>query len=171
MHCKAPRYVDAKKMRYIFFNDGSFWLSHDLLGKSPALLDYVSDLILMYHGVDPRAYDPSAIRDLTSAELTLSFANNASFQPVRQYVTDPKALAQIEKMFQNARAMGGGKCPYDLLLTLTRSDGRTFKYAIANDSCDSAISEFGVGVEYGIRDGRENRRDSFEEIFDLIPWQ
>ena len=156
---------------YVFYSDGSFWLPDGLRGKSPALFDYVSALILTYHGVDPQTYDPSAIRDLTSAELTLDSLDNASFQPVRQFVTDPSALAQIERMFQNARPTGGGKCPYDLLLTLTRADGRMFSYALAFDSCDSAISEFGVGVEYGIRDGRGNRRDSFEEIFDLIPWQ
>lgn len=54
-------------------------------------------------------------------------------------------------------------------LILTREDGRVFRYAIAADSCDMAISEFGVCVEYGIS-GDGNRRAVMEEIFEQMSW-
>ena len=159
---------------YCLRSDGTFQMSKDTMGKSDELFDYVSSLISEQTGTDLLGYDPSAIHSLISAELTFvgkTSVNDQSDIPVTQRITDPSALTQIEELFQNARPMTGvSSCPFGSMLTLTRDDGVTFQYQIADDSCAVALSAYGVCVEYGIKSNKGNDRSSFEKIFNLIPW-
>ena len=103
----------------------------------------------------PAPYAPSEVHDLTEARLR--FAGDGT----DHVLSDPDALAQLERWFANAAELvGGAGCPFGSLLTLTRADGSEISLCPAEDSCGTVFSD---GRYYRYADDNE----AFWELFGI----
>lgn len=88
-------------------------------------------------------FEPNQISNITSATLTCVSLNGVRYDETGEgktvSLTDPKALAEIEKLLSTAESLGfgGAGCGFGNILTLKTAEGKTITIGLAQDSCSS----------------------------------
>lgn len=95
----------------------------------------------------PEAFELSELHDLVRAEAV------GEFGTVKTESFD--SLRWIEQHFSTATRLNGWpNCPYDMIIRLTRKDGKVFEVQPATDSCDNML--VGGNDWYCFNDGGSN---------------
>lgn len=113
---------------------------------------------------------PEDIRDLAAAEMTvypgrgqdgIENSKKEDQDSVSETLNDPEKLKTLETVLSGAAAGEYEACPYDGILTLTKTDGTTITVSLASDGCDTMV--FGSYSFYQTADGE------LEKLWDLFP--
>ena len=114
-------------------------------------------------------FDPATITDVVSATYAYQYfdlANGGSDKTIAgsQTIAEPEKLEALCALLRGAEQTSAG-CPFQNLLTLTKSDGTAITIAVATDSC----ATFFVNGQCFNYKSRQNSDVRAHDWFDEIP--
>lgn len=96
--------------------------------------------------IDFDAFGPQDIHDIADARLLVGESAYS--------VAEKNDLIELENMLSQAKKFKGSGCPFNAVLTITRTDGKTGALLLASDSCAVYQSD---GMYYDYSDGDNSR--------------
>jgi len=145
-------------------NDGTVFLS-SFGGNNILPPEATSELVALCKDAVRKAgisdpVTPADIRQITSATLNWDG---------KYTITDTETLERLESLLRNSHDIGYmAGCPFDSLVTLNLANGKTLTIAVANDSCDTWMSN-GACYSFYPQDGSSN--DGNKPFYNLFAVQ